>query len=362
MSGVHNPSAGSGSATGPEARFGFLRRVALATGPAGTVGNLFADLRRLTRGELIAENPERHLQGTRLPIDRRQGHGSWELYRLADELYMAVADGLYDTALVEKVPGEGFIEFHLRLAGALELTLPGVAAPVTVSSSQLLTLYQPPGVDVLERVIPGGRDSAVSLYCRPRFLAALARDSGVERWELLEEIGAHRSTSAWYRQTELSSTLMYVGKSLLDSPYRRGIRLLHAEAKALEVLCEVLAAAQVRERFGCEPTNSDAGRLDLARRQLATHLGEPTRLDDIARRAGMCKSKLTRVFKERFGITVSDYRLQCRMRHALELLRCKRMSVTEVAFAVGYRHATSFAAAFQAFFGFSPRQARTEMH
>ena len=43
---------------------------------------------------------------------------------------MAVADGLYDTALVEKVPGEGFIEFHLRLAGALELTLPGVAAPV----------------------------------------------------------------------------------------------------------------------------------------------------------------------------------------------------------------------------------------
>jgi hypothetical protein len=148
---VRDPFVCGGSATVPDVRFGFLRREPLATGPAGTVSNLFADLRCLSRGELIAENVERHLQGTRLPIDRRQGHGSWELYRLADELYMAVADGLYDTALVEKVPGEGFVEFHLRLAGALELTLPGVAVAITVSSSRLLTLYQPPGVDVLEK-------------------------------------------------------------------------------------------------------------------------------------------------------------------------------------------------------------------
>src|SRR5687767_14976486 len=91
----------------PEPRLGLFRQEALSNGPAGTMSNLFADLRRVNRGEIIAEHPYRHLQGTRLLIDRTQGHGSWELYRLDDELYMVAVDGVYEQARVERVPGEG---------------------------------------------------------------------------------------------------------------------------------------------------------------------------------------------------------------------------------------------------------------
>jgi transcriptional regulator GlxA family with amidase domain len=76
----------------------------------------------------------------------------------------------------------------------------------------------------------------------------------------------------------------------------------------------------------------------------------------------MSESKLKRAFKARFGVTVFDYGLECRMRYALELLRCKRMSVGQVAYAAGYRHQTSFASAFHDYFGFLPSKARTEMH
>jgi AraC-like DNA-binding protein len=38
------------------------------------------------------------------------------------------------------------------------------------------------------------------------------------------------------------------------------------------------------------------------------------------------------------------------------------MCVGQVAYAVGYRHQTSFASAFKDFFGFLPSKARTEMH
>ena len=369
MRDVTKPSASEGPDPAVEAPFGqptpgLFRNAALATGPAGTVSNLFADLRCLRRGQLIAENPERHLQGTRLLIDRSQGHGTWELYRLDHDFYMVAADGLYDAARLETVPGEGFVEFHLRLTRSLELILPGVAQPLTVGGPRLLTLYQPPGIDVMQRVVPGRRDSGVSLYCRPSFLADLARANGLGRWGLLHEIEQHQGASAWHRQTELTPTLMYVGKSLLDSPYREGIRLLHAEAKALELLCEILTAAkQAEEEAGRElSSESESRQLDLARRRLACDLSAPVRLGDIARAVGMSESKLTRVFKERFGITLFDFRLECRMRHALELLRCRRMSVTQVSFAVGYRHPTSFAAAFQDFFGFPPSRARTEMN
>jgi AraC-like DNA-binding protein len=340
-----------------------FRCESLTTGPAGTMTNLFADLRSVQRGQLIAESREHNLQGTRLLVDRSQGHGTWEFYRLGNDFYMVAGDGLYDSARSETVPGEGFVEFHLRLAGTLEITLPEESQLLTVSGPRLLTLFQPPGVEVVERVVPGCRDSGVSLYCRPGFLADLARVNGLGHWELLDEIERHPSGSVLHRRSELSPTLAYVGKSLLDSPYPDGIRLLHAQAKALEILCEVLAAARDAQLRSRELTSdSDSRQLDAARRRLASHLSAPTRLADIARAVGMSESKLTRVFKERFGLTVFDYRLECRMRHALELLRCKRMSVTQVSFAVGYRHPTSFAAAFQDFFGFSPSKARTEMH
>ena len=86
------------------------------------------------------------------------------------------------------------------------------------------------------------------------------------------------------------------------------------------------------------------------------------RICDVARTVGMSESKLKRAFKARFGVTVFEYGLECRMRHALELLRCKKMPVGQVAFAVGYRHQTSFASAFRDFFGFLPSSARTDMH
>ena len=345
-----------------EPQLGLFRRETLGSEPAGTVGNLFADLRRVSRGEIIAEHPGRNLQGRRLVIDRAEGHGSWEMYRLDQEVYLFAADGVYDGPRIETVPGEGMVEFHLRLAGVLEMAVPGCSETVTVRGPRLLMLYQPPGVAVTERIAPKIRDTGVSLYCRPKFLAELARQNGIERWPILEEIQKQSSATVWLRQAELSPTLLYVGKSLLDSPYTRGIRLLHAEAKALELLCDVLAQGQEPESDSFIFTDLESRQLLHARRLLSTQLSEPLRVADIARAIGMSESKLKRTFKARFGITVFDFGLSCRMRHALQLLRCGRLSVGEVAYAAGYRHPTSFSAAFLDFFGFLPRKARTEMH
>lgn len=345
-----------------EAQFGLFRRETLTTGPAGTVTKLFADLRQVNRGELIAEHPERHLQGTRLRIERTQGHGTWDLYRLDQDLYVVAADGIYDTERLEIVPGEGLVEFHLRLAGTLEMTLPGTDVPLTVAGPRLLMMHQPPGIDVSERVMPRMRDSGVSLYCRRQLLAELAHRNGVERWDVLEEIEQLSADSVWHRQVALSPTLLYIGKSLLDSPYRNGIRLLHAEAKALELLCEVLGQAQKqREEAQQAICEAEVRQLEVARRMLATNLSEPLRNRDIARKVAMSESKLNRLFKLRFGVTVFDYGLECRMQTALELLRCRHMSVNQVAFAVGYRHQTSFTSAFFDYFGFLPSKARTQM-
>jgi AraC-like DNA-binding protein len=354
-----------GAPDGPalEDRLGLFRQASLGNGPATTVTNLFANLGTLSRGEAIGEHPERHLQGSRIPIERSQGHGTWELYRLDQDLFVVAADCIYDSPRVEIVPGEGLVEFHLRLSGTLEMSLPGQAEAVTITGPSLLLMYQPPGVDVTERIRPKLRDAGVSLYCRPEFLADIARRSGITAWNLLGQIEAYPRDRVWCREVPLSPTMLYIGTSLLASPYQSGIRLLHAEAKALELLCEMLGNSwDADHRATSIASESEERRLETARQMLASGLSVPPRICDVARVVGMSQSKLKRAFKLRFGMTVFEYGLECRMRHALELLRCRRMCVGQVAYAVGYRHQTSFAAAFKEFFGFLPSKARTEMH
>jgi AraC-like DNA-binding protein len=342
---------------------GLFRQVLTGSAPAETVRNLFSDLRRVNLGEFLGEDPRRHLQGSRILIDRAQGHGTWELYRLDQDLYVVAADGTYDSPRFEVVPGEGLVEFHLRLAGTLELTLPGRFEPLVAAGPCLLVMHQPPGVDVSERVVPRRRDTGVSLYCRPEYLAELVQRNSIASWPMLEEIQAHQQAdTVWHRLLPLSPGLLYVGKSLLQSPFHRGTRLLHAEAKALEILCEVLSMADAGCVHAANITDGEVRQLERARQMLSTQLSSPPRIAQVARAIGMSESKLKRCFKERYGHTVFDFGLEHRMRHALHLLRSQRMSVDQVAHAVGYRHQTSFSAAFRHHFGFLPRNARNDVH
>src|SRR5580700_9396256 len=164
---------------------GLFRQEVLGTEPALTVSNLFSDLRRLNRGEIIAEHRERHLQGTRLVVDPWHGHGFWELYRLDQDLYVVAVDGIYDVGRVELVPGEGLVELCIRLSGVLELSIPDGGGTVQVAGPRLLVWYQPPEVTVTESLKPRIRESCICLYCRPAFLEKLMALSEISHWPLL---------------------------------------------------------------------------------------------------------------------------------------------------------------------------------
>lgn len=350
---------------GPEAleSLGLFRRELMGTARAGTIKALFSDLRQVNRGEFFGEDPERHLQGSRVHIDRTQGHGTWELYRLDQDLYVVAADGVYDSPRFEVVPGEDLVEFHVRLSGVLEMNLPGHSEPVVATGPCLLVLYQPQGVSISERVLPNRRDTGVSLYCRVSYLSSLVQRNCITSWPVLDEIRSYQSAGrVWHRLMPLSPGLLYVGNSLLQSPFRRGIRLLHAEAKSLELLCEVLASHLDVAEPASVVSEGELRQLELARHMLSTQFSSPPRTLQIARAVGMSESKLKRRFKERYGMTLLDFGLECRMRHALHLLKSRGMSVEQVAHAVGYGHQTTFSAAFRQHFGFLPRDARNGLH
>ena len=332
-------------------------------GPGRTVSDVFADLVRSQRSVIVAEDKERQEQAVRLAIEQSEGHGNWELYRLDRELFVATMDIEYDEPRRELIRGDGLVYFYVKLSGRSHLSLPGRASPMIVEGPCLLTLLQAPAVDSFFEMAPACREQSVTLYCRPSFVAALAQESGLGNGPLLCELLRHPTEGTWCRQLPLTPHLHYLARSLIESPYRNRMRILNAEGKARELLCEVLQLLDTGggSVSGCA-TDSDLRRLDSARHILRTQLNPAPRVVDVARTVGMSESKLKRSFKTRFGITVFEYGLECRMRKALELLRVRQMPVAQVAFAAGYRHATSFTAAFRQFYGFLPRSARSEVH
>lgn len=321
---------------------------------------VFDNLPRHEASKVIAHSPERSALAARLDLQRSEGHGAWEFYRLGSGVYVVACDFVYDQPRLERVPGEDLLEFHMRLVGTQRLGIPGRAEPLAVRPDSLLVLRQPDGIEVSDIVEAGDRDTSVSVYCSASYLESLAARHGVT---VPESLGFARDTTvALHHQVlPMSARMLYVAHSLLRNPFSGGLRLLHAEAKILELLCEVLHVAADMPAPINPRRDDELRRLDLARRIVTTQYSPPPLIGEVARHVGMSETKLKRAFKARFGMTLFDMSIDARMRHALELLRCKRMSVGQVAHAVGYSHQTSFTSAFRQHFGFLPRAARQQI-
>ena len=102
-----------------------------------------------------------------------------------------------------------------------------------------------------------------------------------------------------------------------------------------------------------------AGReiVEHAKVLLAARLGDPIRLAEVGRAAGVSPFCLCRTFKAATGTTLHAYRDRLRLQHALERVASGE-DLTKVGLAVGYSSHSHFTAAFRRAFGLTPSEAR----
>jgi AraC-like DNA-binding protein len=77
-------------------------------------------------------------------------------------------------------------------------------------------------------------------------------------------------------------------------------------------------------------------------------------LPELAHNTQISASRLSHLFKDEIGINVKDYRQECRLRLAAEILVSTGMPIKAIAYLVGYGHCSSFVRAFKNHFGMSP--------
>ena len=83
-------------------------------------------------------------------------------------------------------------------------------------------------------------------------------------------------------------------------------------------------------------------------------------VEDIARHCGLNRSYFGTLFRQSLGQTPQEFLIQYRMVKATELLKLTRLSVQDIASAVGYSNPLHFSRAFKKVYGKSPRVWRSE--
>lgn len=136
----------------------------------------------------------------------------------------------------------------------------------------------------------------------------------------------------------------------VDGPARPLFRLGKALELASLVLEHVLPSGT---RRGVATTLREEKRVEEACALLAANFRDPPDLTSLSRRLGLNERKLTQGFRRRFGCTVHAWLQETRLKHAHRMLASGDMSVSEVAFQVGYAPA-HFATLFKKRFGVSP--------
>lgn len=108
-----------------------------------------------------------------------------------------------------------------------------------------------------------------------------------------------------------------------------------------------------------EAATPDQRLLAAARRYIGEHLAEALTVNQIGRQVGLTGRRLLALFREELGLTVSGYISDERVRTGQRLLADTDMSISDVAFHVGYANAGNFATAFRERHGLSPQAYRT---
>ncbi len=82
--------------------------------------------------------------------------------------------------------------------------------------------------------------------------------------------------------------------------------------------------------------------------------GEPLRVDDMARAAGLSRAHFSREFRRTFGESPHSYLLTRRLERAASQLRMTDRPVAEVCWSVGWNSLGSFTTSFTRTYGLSP--------
>jgi AraC-like DNA-binding protein len=103
------------------------------------------------------------------------------------------------------------------------------------------------------------------------------------------------------------------------------------------------------------------GRLHAVLRYMESHCDRPITLGDLAAQAHMSKNNFLRVFRKEHKVTPIEFLIRLRMARACEMMQDTALSISEIAYAVGFSDSNYFSRRFREVYGLPPSRYRKSM-
>lgn len=251
------------------------------------------------------------------------------------------------------------LKIMLKLEGCACVSVGGMALPLEAGCGEdahpvglLLTLGAPASFE--RHCRRGARERMVVLTLGVAWLRQCGFDA--------EAFGNHLTLRAWrpsLRAVAIAEQM--IRPPVADEPLAR----LATEAAALALICEAIQPIQARpETAGTAASGAPQRpaahlRATRLRLQIETGMLDELTLNEIARRAGCNGTTLQREFRAAVGVSIDQYRRECRLLRAAAALRHQDASVARAAEIAGYGSQANFSTAFRRHFGVTPKRYRS---
>lgn len=171
-----------------------------------------------------------------------------------------------------------------------------------------------------------------------------------------------RNIGSVVRPVAFTPRIRAIVRDVIQSPLRGALRKLEVEGAALQLIALMAHQAQGLSEEAEQGTLStdQRKRVDEAYRILVGNLADPPGLGKLAQAVGLNDKVLNAGFKEVHGMTAFEVLREERMNVARHVLETEDIPLKQVAYRVGYSHASNFVTAFKARFGAPPRQYKKE--
>lgn len=126
------------------------------------------------------------------------------------------------------------------------------------------------------------------------------------------------------------------------------------------ILFVILQSKEISEENSINTllSQEDINKIYKAREIIIEKIDDPYSLLELARISGINDFKLKKGFKEVFGTTVFKYLFDERMERSKTLIIEGKLTISEIAFMIGYKNPAHFTAAFKRKFGYLPSDLR----
>ena len=248
------------------------------------------------------------------------------------------------------------VELQILLSGTLTNEY---GETVRAGQSHLIGSGIAPSGNTLESTEP---HCALHINLQPQVLLNFLGKSFEQLPVALQRLSQTQDWQTWFPSQALTPAMHEVVRQILHCPYAEEIvKQMYLQSKVYELLAlhfsPILKDAQQAES-STRLQPQDIERIHHAREILLERMEDPSSLLDLAKLVGINDHKLKIGFRQVFGTTVFGYLLTQRLLRSRLLLEMGEMTVTEVAWAVGFSSRSHFSTVFKRKFGINPNEYR----